>query len=111
MSTQTLNIAREFSRHPAGRFKSDGPFSGEHCRRKYLLPKLASGERLEVELDGTRGYGSSFLEEAFGGLVREEGFTGDQLRRLLFLRSADPSLIEEIWGYIDDADARKKQTN
>lgn len=111
MSIQSLNIAREFSRHPAGRYKSDGPFSGEHCRKNYLVPRLRKGESLEVELDGTRGYGSSFLEEAFGGLVRVEGFSASELRTLLVLKSNDPTLVDEIWSYIDDADALKNANN
>ena len=107
MSIQSLKIARDFSRHPAGRYKSVVPFSGELCRQKFLVPRLTKGERLEVELDGTRGYGSSFLEEAFGGLVREEGFSGKQLRTTLVLKSSDSTLVDEIWSYIDDADSQK----
>ena len=60
--------------YPGGRYISDGPFSGEAFRDEILLPALlasiATGQRLQVVLDGVPGYGSSFLEEAFGGLVR-----------------------------------------
>ena len=50
-------------------------------------------------MDGTRGYGSSFLEEAFGGLVRK-GFSQDQILSSFELNSSDPSLIEEVHDYI-----------
>lgn len=76
----SIQVAREFSRHPAGRFEKDGPYSGESFRRKFLVPHLRNGEAITVDLDGARGYGSSFLEEAFGGLIRE-GFTLAQVRR------------------------------
>jgi hypothetical protein len=102
--TKVINVARDFSRFPAGRFKTDGPFPGEIFRDQWLEPALnASHEKVLVELDGTLGYGSSFLEEAFGGLVRLRSFTAGGLRQALLLRSRDSSLISEIWGYIDNA--------
>jgi hypothetical protein len=68
-----LRIA-DFTEFPGGRFAADGPFSGEQYRKEILGPALLaairSNEILTVEIDGTKGYGSSFLEEAFGGLIR-----------------------------------------
>lgn len=82
----TIRVA-DYAPAPGGRFVTDGPYSGEWFRNEVLCPALASairsGEVLTVELDGTSGYGSSFLEEAFGGLVRERGFTPADLRRSL----------------------------
>jgi len=98
-ATTELSVARDFSRFPAGRYLTDGKHSGERFRAM-LLPKLHSGP-VRVLLDGTLGYGSSFLEEAFGGLVRE-GFTVAQLHERLTLASSDASLVTEIWSYIDD---------
>lgn len=103
MNVHTMKIASEFSRHPAGRFTSDGPFAGEIYRIKHLIPALKKNECLVIELDGTAGYGSSFLEEAFGGLVRVEKFSPSELRKRIQFRSRDATLIDEIWGYIDDA--------
>ncbi|WP_236862293.1 STAS-like domain-containing protein [Burkholderia contaminans] len=104
----TIRVAQEFSRHPAGRFRSDGPYSGELFREKFLAPALRAGERLLVILDGARGYGSSFLEEAFGGLVRKEGFARDMVERALDIESADSSLKAEILEYIHDAVPEQK---
>lgn len=75
MSEKRTSIARNFSKYPAGRYKADGRFSGERCRRELLVPALRGTDVVVVDLNGTLGYGSSFLEEAFGGLVREEGFS------------------------------------
>ena len=73
MNDIVLNVARDFSKYPGGRFRRDGPHSGEEMREK-LLTKLkelqADRDHLVVELDGAVGYSASFLEEAFGGLVR-----------------------------------------
>lgn len=52
------------------------------------------------------GYGSSFLEEAFGGLVLKHKMKLSILRHKLKIKSDDePSLVDEIWIYIDDANS------
>jgi hypothetical protein len=67
----TIDIARDFSPVPAGRHAVDGDYSGEHFRRLVLRPALDQYAIVEVILDNTEGFSSSFLEEAFGGLVRD----------------------------------------
>lgn len=95
-----INIAKDFGRYPAGRYLSDGPFSGEAFRDNLLVPALRNGTgEVEIELDGARGLASSFLEEAFGGLVRQ-GFDPKVLIARLNLHSSDLSLVEEIREYI-----------
>lgn len=104
MSTTTIAFASEFSQFPAGRYRNDGPFPGEAFRDDLLVPRLLEYEVVEVNLDGAMGYGSSFLEEAFGGLVRLEKCTAETLHKKLRLRCEDdPSVIDEIWQYIDAA--------
>lgn len=98
----TVRVASDFSRHPAGRFLSDGPFSGEAFRRKFLEPNLGIDDRIVIELDGARGYGSSFLEEAFGGLVRK-GFSKELLLQKISLVATNASLKHEIIDYIEKA--------
>jgi STAS-like domain of unknown function (DUF4325) len=100
MSARVINVARDFSRYPAGRYHDDGPYSGAAFRDGVLIPALKAKELISVELDGVRGYGSSFLEEAFGGLVRS-GFSVIEIRELITLKSSDLSLIEEIEEYIE----------
>lgn len=100
-------IARDFSRFPAGRFNEDGPYSGQAFREKKLILALRAGKRFIINLDGTAGYGSSFLEEAFGGLVRA-GFKPAALEELIEFKSADPSVAEEILEYIRNAAARSR---
>ena len=78
-----LNIAKEFSPVPIGRYKDDGDKSGEVFRDKFLYPKISEAqkknEKLEVDFTGMYGLSSSFLEEAFGGLVREYNLNPDDL--------------------------------
>jgi len=101
MVDKVINIERNFSRYPAGRYFDDGPYSGQRFREEFLIPALSGTDKVIVELDGARGYGSSFLEEAFGGLVRK-GYSVDDLLNRLVLKGQDNSLIEEINGYIRD---------
>lgn len=97
-----IDIGSEFTRFPAGRYVSDGIFSGEKFRDTVLVPALRAYREVRVLLDGTMGYGSSFLEEAFGGLVRV-GFDKQDLLRRLLLVSNDRSIVEEIQEYITKA--------
>lgn len=100
MTQSVINVARDFSRYPAGRYLEDGPASGQLFRDNFLIPALKEGRLLTIELDGTRGYGSSFLEEAFGGAVRI-GYTPQIVKDTFKLVSEDKSLVEEIRDYID----------
>ena len=99
---RVINIARDFSVFPGGRSPKDGPHNGEEFRERLLIPALTSGESIQIELDGTRGYGSSFLEEAFGGLVRR-GYGKKQLRQRLSFVSSRAGLVQEIDSYIEKA--------
>lgn len=82
-----IDISKNFSDVPAGRYKTDGPNSGERFRNDLLVPALQTRERVEVILDGAEGYGSSFLEEAFGGLVRNTDYTREYLASNLIIIS------------------------
>ena len=57
-----------------------------------------------VDLDGVAGYGTSFLEESFGGLIRENKVPLDVIKRTIKLIShEEPSLLDEINEYLEDA--------
>jgi len=102
-NSKIIDIGKDFSRYPAGRYLSDGPFSGELFRSNFLVPALENNEKIVVLLDDTAGYGSSFLEEAFGGLVRL-GYSEQKINSIITFQSEDPSLLEEIEEYIHDAE-------
>lgn len=101
----TINISTDFSPYPGLRYRDSSKNSGEAFRDDILIPALKENSCVVVDLDGTMGYGSSFLEEAFGGTVRK----GHTLTlECLDLRSTDNSLIKEIWEYINEEMERKK---
>lgn len=105
-----IDIASAFSTYPSGRVPSDGKFNGETFRREILVPALRDlpqGELLNVSIDGVRSFGSSFLEEAFGGLIRIEGFRRAYLRDRMQVVCTKPHLEmyrEAIQNYLDDAE-------
>jgi len=106
-NTHTINVAKEFSKYPGGRYLADGDCSGERFRNEFLVPALRAHPSVRVNLDGTLGYGSSFLEEAFGGLVREAGFMSKDLDRSLILETNNETLGYTIRRYIAEAKAGK----
>lgn len=103
-----INVAKDFSTAPGPRYRSEGKFSGEEFRCDLLFPKLQKvledAGQLTVVLDGTAGYGTSFLEESFGGLIRENHLKLGQLKASLKLVSLEePELLSEIDDYMKDA--------
>ncbi|WP_417840416.1 STAS-like domain-containing protein [Terasakiella sp.] len=101
-----ISIAEDFTTTPAGRYRQDGDFSGEAFRDDILVPALKASDIVKVVLDGTRGYGSSFLEETFGGLVRKGHFTKDELTSKLEIiaeTSAFQHYKKLVEKYINDA--------
>ncbi|TSD59064.1 DUF4325 domain-containing protein [Variovorax sp. KBS0712] len=99
--TKVLTVATDFAKSPAGRYFSDGPNSGERFREELLYPALQEGD-VEVVLDGVLTMGSSFLDEAFGGLVREKKCTPVELRKKLVVKSRLQTYVNKVWSYIDD---------
>lgn len=103
-------IAESFSTTPGARYRTDGPFSGEEFREELLEPaflqSVDSGAPLLVDLDGTNGYATSFLDEAFGGLARLHGLKA--VMKALTIKSDDePELIDEIKEYVSTASHRR----
>lgn len=103
-----LNV-RDFTTTPGPRYSRLGDGSGEEFRKVHLVPAFEQarekGVRLVVDLDGTSAYGSSFLEEAFGGLAR--AFDAETVLAVLDLRSeARPWYLPEVLEeYIPEANS------
>lgn len=109
-----IKICDDFTDAPGPRFKSQGDFSGEMFRDDYLIPKfeeaLKKNEKLLIDFDGTFGYPTSFLEEAFGGLKEkyEKNLIFDTLE---FISNDEIGLIDEVKGYISSDERKTKKDN
>lgn len=104
-----LKISEAFSSTPGPRYEHEGEYSGEAFRKKVLKPFIDSALQekvcLIIDLDGTAGYGTSFLEEAFGGLIRADRLKLAVLdKMLIFISNEEPYLIDDIKSYLSDAD-------
>jgi len=99
-----LSIAKHFTESPGGRYEKEGRFSGENFRDNQLIPKYLEAKNadviLQIDLDGTYGYATSFLDEAFGGLAEAFG-KKDVLERLDFISYDQPGLVDQIRKYIE----------
>ena len=71
-----------------------------------FMESIKKNEKLIVNLDGGYGYGSSFLEEAFGGLVRklrsENNVYYAEVNNIEIISNDNIAWIEKIQAYIND---------
>lgn len=92
---KTINIVRDFHPNPYGRYKEDGKGAGVYFRPT-LAKALRENDAVNVVLTGYNRYGRSFIDEVFGGLIREEGFTKAELDKQLTFEHADVKSIEKL---------------
>lgn len=108
----TIQICKDFSDAPGGRYEKEGEHSGEEFREKVLYPQIKDlvdhkdrNDKVTINFDGCYGFGTSFLEEAFGGLVRKYHIIG--LMKYIEIESKEdetiPRLVEK---YILEAERR-----
>jgi hypothetical protein len=108
MGSIILNV-KDFSKTPGSRYRNEGTkaHSGEEFREDFLEPlfkkALQTCDTILINLDGTIGYGTSWLEEVFGGLARKYG-KDKVLEKLSFLSYEEEYLIDDILEYIKDAE-------
>jgi hypothetical protein len=108
-----ISIVSDYTKFPGGRYTRHGKGSGEEFRQKFMLPVLRGGEDLTVDLDGAAGYPASFLEEAFGGLIRA-GLSPEIVKKHLTIEAtqeAYKAYVVVAWEYIDDAIKNKVNAN
>lgn len=102
-----LFIGEQFSDDPAGRYYTDGDGNGEEFREEVLKPIFKSGKPISINIDkNVEGYGSSFLVEAFGGLVKHGYFKESYILDRLTLTYEDSDFefyAKKIKQYIKEA--------
>jgi hypothetical protein len=108
MESINFKIAKEFSSTPGPRYIHEGPNSGELLRTTMFFDLFANAiqhnKMVVVNLDGPAGYGTSFLEEIFGGLIREHHLDYDQIISHLSITSEEePYLKDDIYHYLKEA--------
>lgn len=108
----TISVAKDYSPFVLGRYETDSDYNGTGFREKHLLPALKkllqnTNETLTVDLDGTFGCDPSFLEEAFGGAIRELRKLDVDYENLwksrVKIKDSDKAEYAAIQGYVMDA--------
>lgn len=106
-----IKISSDFSEIPSGRTVAEGEHSGEEFRDTLLIHKYEDAERindvLEIDFDDCYGFGTSFLEEAFGGMVRKYHKHGI-LNRIKIISTEDETIPENIRKFIEEAEAEDR---
>jgi hypothetical protein len=93
MDNVNISIAKDYSRFPGPRYEKEGNFSGEIFRKEKFFPliqhAIEKNIKVIIDLDGTAGYGTSFLEETFGGLIREHNLQYDHILKHIEIKSSE----------------------
>ena len=102
-----IKISNDFSITPGARYYSDGEDSGEAFYDKILKyafkQALEDNKLLVIDLDGTEGYATSFLDEAFMRLTKEFG-KDVVTSHIKIISTEEPDWIDEINTYINDVE-------
>ena len=95
----TISIVDEFTNKPGARDYDDGKNSGQEFYESILRPKfmkaLEQNARLKIILDGTEGYASSFINEAFSLLGTEFG-PDEVWSKLIIVSNEIPKYIKKV---------------
>src|SRR3546814_19342008 len=111
MANTVFSIAKDFSPFAGPRYIRQGSHSGEALRSKLIRFLNSHPGPVTIVLDGTKGMGSSFLDEVCGGLIRHEGWAKRDIEQgIRFKYRPDPAYISTIQGYIERADKNKNQS-
>lgn len=106
-------IVANYTEYPGPRYCNQGNSSGEEFYHDVLnnvfAKALKSKKILEVVLDGTAGYASSFLDEAFGNLIFD--FSAEVVKKNILITSKqEPDWVKMISEEVfNDWESRRKE--
>ena len=110
MMSMIIDVAKVFSPFPFGRYLTDGQNSATRFREEVLKQALATtDDEIEINFSHVKiGVGSSFLEEAFGGLVRE-GFDADELKHRIKIVGGMAAYPSQVIRFVERAKSLGKK--
>ena len=107
-----IKVAKDFSSTLGARDREDGDFSGEEFYENILDGAFAfclqNKGILEINLDDTYGYPSSFISGSFGRLSKKHG-KDVVLRHIRLISKEEPLLIEEVEEEIKNPKEKPKK--
>lgn len=106
-NTIYISVADDFSTTPGARFPEDGPFSAEEFRKDYVEPAFEQAcsekKKLIIDLDGVKGYATSFLQGTFGNLASKYGSV-KVFENVKIISEDDPFVKDYVEQYIKEAE-------
>lgn len=132
MTDFNINVGNDFTMRPMGRYSTDGNSSGEAFYTNHLIPKLKAlmeynkqnpndRQKLVIDFGTVKMCGGSWIEEAFGGAIRNSDIRPVELFDLIEVKVNGRKYLENIangvYGAIQDEQQRQrnasalKQTN
>ncbi|MCK9220910.1 MAG: STAS-like domain-containing protein [Bacteroidales bacterium] len=108
-------IIAGYSEYPGPRYCVQGDNSGEDFYHSILNDAfylaVTKQEKLTVDLDGTAGYASSFLDEAFGNLSYD--YSSETVKKyLVIISNQEPDWKDTIMNHIiPDWEQRRTKGN
>ncbi len=112
-----IDVANDFTDEPYGRYRNNGregdKRSAQAFREDILSVKLKQAIQqnkiLIIDFTGLKvGLGSSFIEEVFGGLIRD-GFSKDEILNHIEIRALFPYFERQAKKFIESENARKNE--
>lgn len=123
MTQFNINVGNDFTTRPMGRYSTDGNSSGEGFYTNHLIPKLKElmeynkqnpNDRQKLILDfGTvKMCGGSWIEEAFGGAIRNSDIRPVELFDLIEVkvngRQYLADIAKSVYEAIQDEQLRQR---
>ena len=102
----TINVAKEFYPRPLGRIPEDGEYNGTLFKDSILIPAIKNNRTVVVDFHGVAMAGSSFLEEAFGGIIRERIITKKDFSSRIIILTDRQVILDRIKKYVSDAEPK-----
>ena len=103
---KVIDVARDFTSTPGGRYRKEGEWSGEKFRTELLEPALEDDGEVIVDMDGPEGFLTSFLDEVFGELVRRHGIK--IMDRVVIRAVRKPSRAATVHELVQEAEAERR---
>lgn len=124
MTDFIINVGKDFTKRPMGRYASDGNSSGEAFYTNHLIPKLKAlmeynkehpedRKKLIIDFGTVSMCGGSWIEEAFGGAIRNSDIRPVELFDLIEVKLDGRKFLENIANnvYGDIRDEQQRQRN
>ena len=97
VSNGTIIRISDWSVFPGGRHCEDSDYSACEFLENVVLPNIE--ERTIIDLNGTRGIASCFLDEL--AIELRKYFSSEKLHEFLEVRCDHDSIVTEFWRYVD----------